>query len=69
MCYEAGMKEPDQLLRLRSFILQTGATEVARRTKLARRTLQYIAKGTTKPSYDTLKKLEKAAGASVQTAV
>jgi hypothetical protein len=50
------MKET-MLEQIKAFINDKGPTEVSRRAKLSRRTLQYIASGRYKPSYSTQQKL------------
>jgi hypothetical protein len=48
------MRKPSQIDEIRAYIETEGPTEVSRRTKLSRRTLQYITSGRYKPSYSPL---------------
>lgn len=50
-----------QLDAIRRMIKRHGPTAISKRTSIARRTLQYIASGRFTPSYDTFRKLERAA--------
>jgi len=55
------MKEPvSQLQQIKDFIREHGPTAIAKRTKLSRRTIQYIASGDSQPNYATFQKLLKA---------
>jgi DNA-binding phage protein len=50
------------LQEIKSFIEEHGPTEVSRRTRISRRTLQYILSGARKPTFPTMEKLLEAMG-------